>query len=70
MPSARPLPSLPPDCSLYGSLPFMPVYASQAQPSQTGRSKLQQSAELRIGDTKGEDNGLSLRMTKATFLEF
>ena len=71
MASAWPLPSRPPDRrSLYGSLPFMPVYASQAPPSQAGRSKLRQSAELDIGDTKGEDTGLSLRTTKTTFLEF
>ena len=71
MTSAWPLPSCPPDHgSAYGSLPFMPVYASQAPPIQAGRSKLRQSAELGIGDTKGEDTGLGLKTTKTTFLEF
>ena len=68
MASDRPLPSRPPDRgSLYRSLPFIPVYASQAPPSQAGRSKLRQSAELGIGDTMGEDTGLSLRTTKTAF---
>ena len=48
----------------------MPVYASQVQPSQAGRSKLRQSAELDTGETMGEDTGLGLGTTKTTFLEF
>ena len=71
MTSARPLPSRPPDRgSIYCSLPFMPVYASQAPHSQAGRSKLRQSAELGIGDINGEETGLSLRTTKNAFFEF
>ena len=43
----------------------------KAHPARPGwRSKLRQSAELGIGDTKEEDTGLSLRTTKTASFNF